>query len=328
MSSTPIFFDRVLETSTTTGTGTYTLAGAVTGYQAFSVVGNGNSCYYCSAAVDGGGTPTGGWEVGVGTYTASGTTLSRDSIQASSNAGSAVSWAAGTRRIFLIASATFFGALVSGPSSATGNNLAAFNGTTGKLLQDSGKATPSGAVVGTTDSQTLTNKTLTAAVLGGTTDLTGGQIKFPSSQSSSSNANTLDDYEEGDWTPTITGSGGGSGQTYSVQVGKYVKIGKLVSLSGAVTLSAKGTITTNVLIAGLPFTSLNVSNYRAICSLNWNNLATAFCVVQGTLGENATSLAVIGATAATTGIQPQNLTTTDINNTSRFTFSLSYVADV
>ena len=85
--------DRVKETSTTTGTGTYTLAGAATGFQAFSVIGDGNTC--CYAAED--GTD---WEVGIGTYTLSGTTLARITILASSNSGSAVNWSSGTRDIF------------------------------------------------------------------------------------------------------------------------------------------------------------------------------------------------------------------------------------
>lgn len=86
--------DRVKETTTTTSTGTYTLAGAVTGYQSFSVVGDGNTTYY---------TVTNGtaWEVGIGTYTASGTTLSRDTILDSSNSGSAVNWGSGSKDVFL-----------------------------------------------------------------------------------------------------------------------------------------------------------------------------------------------------------------------------------
>lgn len=91
--------DRVLETSSTTGTGTYTLAGAVTGFQSFSAVGDANTCQYVAYDVDGNGNPSGGWEVGLGTYTASGTTLARTTIYASSNSGSAVNWSAGTRRI-------------------------------------------------------------------------------------------------------------------------------------------------------------------------------------------------------------------------------------
>ena len=86
--------DRVKETSTTVGTGTYTLAGAATGFQSFSVIGNGNTTYY--TATDGTN-----WEVGIGTYTSSGTTLARTTILASSNAGSAVNWGAGTRDVFV-----------------------------------------------------------------------------------------------------------------------------------------------------------------------------------------------------------------------------------
>ncbi len=101
MSSVPKWIDRVMAESTTTGTGTYTLGSAVAGYQAFSALGDGNSAYYCAQAVDADGIPTGDWEVGIGTYTASGTTLSRDTILASTNSNNAVSWAAGTKRIFI-----------------------------------------------------------------------------------------------------------------------------------------------------------------------------------------------------------------------------------
>jgi len=88
--------DRVKETTTTTGTGTITLAGAESGFQSFSVVGDGNTTYY--AIVD---SSAGDWEVGLGTYTASGTTLSRDTIFSSSNAGSAVSFSAGSKDVFV-----------------------------------------------------------------------------------------------------------------------------------------------------------------------------------------------------------------------------------
>lgn len=95
-----VYADRVKETSTTTGTGTYDLAGAATGYQGFVAgAGDGNTCIY--VAED--GTD---WEVGLGTITdATPDTLSRDTIYSSSNSGSAVSWSAGTRNISLTWSA-------------------------------------------------------------------------------------------------------------------------------------------------------------------------------------------------------------------------------
>jgi len=86
--------DRVKETTTTTGTGVYTLAGAETGFESFAEVGDGNTTYYaCTDGTD--------FEVGIGTYTASGTTLTRTTILQSTNSDSAVSWSAGTKTIFV-----------------------------------------------------------------------------------------------------------------------------------------------------------------------------------------------------------------------------------
>lgn len=87
--------DRVKETTTTTGTGTITLAGASTGFQSFSAIGNGNTTYYAIVAQT--GTE---WEVGLGTYTSSGTTLSRSTVLSSSNSGSLVNFSAGTKDVF------------------------------------------------------------------------------------------------------------------------------------------------------------------------------------------------------------------------------------
>ena len=89
--------NRVKETSTTAGTGTLTLSGAVTGYQSFgSGVGNNNTTYYTIE------DPIAGtWEVGIGTYTSSGTTLSRDTVLASSSGGSLVSFASNAKFVFV-----------------------------------------------------------------------------------------------------------------------------------------------------------------------------------------------------------------------------------
>lgn len=95
-----ILADRVKETTTTTGTGTLTLAGAVAGFQSFAVVGNANTAYYCITS----GTD---WEIGSGTYTASGTTLSRDTVIGSSAGGAKISVVSGAE-VFLTIPADIF----------------------------------------------------------------------------------------------------------------------------------------------------------------------------------------------------------------------------
>jgi hypothetical protein len=106
-------YDRVKETTTSTGTGTVTLAGAALGYQSFAAVGTGNQCYYVIE------DPTNGpWEVGVGTYTASGTTLARNTVLSSSNANALVNFAAGTKNVFLTVPASVLPSMDAGPRAS------------------------------------------------------------------------------------------------------------------------------------------------------------------------------------------------------------------
>jgi hypothetical protein len=89
--------DRVKESSTTVGTGAIALAGAATGFQSFSAaIGNANNTYYTIA-----GQGTSEWEVGIGTYTSSTNSLSRDTVLASSNSGSLVAFSAGSKDVFV-----------------------------------------------------------------------------------------------------------------------------------------------------------------------------------------------------------------------------------
>ena len=92
-----VLADRVRETTTTTGTGTVTLAGAVSGFQSFAAIGNGNTTYYTIA-----GQGNSEWEIGIGTYTASGTTLSRDTVLASSaGAPTKTTFTSGIKDVFV-----------------------------------------------------------------------------------------------------------------------------------------------------------------------------------------------------------------------------------
>lgn len=97
-----LFFDRIKETSTTTGTGTFTLAGAVSGYQAFSYDGTSFDTYYCIVH-----TTLDEWEMGSGAYTLAGTTLARTTPMRSTNSDAAVNFSAGTKHVFIVTPANF-----------------------------------------------------------------------------------------------------------------------------------------------------------------------------------------------------------------------------
>jgi hypothetical protein len=151
-----------------------------------------------------------------------------------------------------------------------------------------------------------------------------GQIAFPAVANPSTNPNTLDDYEEGTWTPTVTASGGSSGVTYAGQHGYFTKIGRHVTVYFRVALTAAGTLTGNVQIGGLPFPSVNVTNLRVLGSMSWVNTATAYVTVFGTIVENSSVITILASAAAVTssgGILQANVT-----NTTVFSGSFSYPA--
>lgn len=177
--------------------------------------------------------------------------------------------------------------------------------------------------VGTADSPTFAGATLT-----GLLDVSGaaaGQVKFPAAQNASSNANTLDDYERGTWTPVVGGSGGTSGQTYSGQVGTYVKVGRLVVAQYYTALTAKGTITGTVQLQGLPFTSDATVNAYNVSVVLWVSSVTAFVFLEALQLSSSTACAIRGCTAASTTINT-DLVTGDIGNTTALIGTIVYLA--
>jgi hypothetical protein len=118
-----VLADRVKETTTTAGTGTITLDGAATGFQSFAVIGNSNTTFYTIA-----GQTSNEWEVGVGTYTSSGTLLARTTVL-SNSAGtqpSALSFSAGTKDVFVTYPAEY---AVASTNDGTAGQLLTSNGT-------------------------------------------------------------------------------------------------------------------------------------------------------------------------------------------------------
>jgi hypothetical protein len=142
--------------------------------------------------------------------------------------------------------------------------LYTINGNTGSHIWSTGSTGTAGNVISSfADVMTLDVagglKTLNTIGVGNATPSTSGAgITFPATQSASSDANTLDDYEEGTWTPTLNFNGGTTGITYAaVRSGRYTKVGRIVTVSFAIILTSKGSSTGNANISGLPFASFN-----------------------------------------------------------------------
>jgi len=208
-------------------------------------------------------------------------------------------------------------------------------------------------LVTVTSTATLTNKTLTTPAIDvineasagagvtadgvlnkdGGVNIAGalalsGQIVFPATQNASSNANTLDDYEEGTWTPTIAGTSTPGTQTYATQLGYYTKIGRVVVATWVVELSAfDGATNGNMTIAGLPFTALNIGSFRQSSNISrWGNIvidvAGSRYVLNGFVSPNGTAVNLV---ESGNNVTTATLTQADFGATSSLQGTLSYI---
>jgi len=188
--------------------------------------------------------------------------------------------------------------------------------------------TLSGGLIGTTASFT------TGAFSGLLT--TNGQIAFPASQNPSANVNTLDDYEEGTWTPTyVAGSGAYGAITYTGTGGYYTKIGSLVNITGNIATNAfaigtaPGTAVVN--IGGIPFTTATGTHYQGMVYIGSRS---AFAASQnnpasGSILPNATFLSlhtVPGSTLTGGGFLTSGMVTGAVSNQNQIRFAAQYIA--
>ena len=149
----------------------------------------------------------------------------------------------GTGNVVMSNSPTLVAPVLGTPASGTVTNLTGtasinINGTVGATTANTGSFT--------------TMKASTGAAVGGATPGAGG-LAFPATAVAVADANTLDDYEEGTWTPALAFGGGTTGITYAGQGGYYTKVGRVVTLTGGINLSSKGSATGAATITGLPF---------------------------------------------------------------------------
>ena len=189
---------------------------------------------------------------------------------------------------------------------ASGNPAAVATGSSGQVLTSAGAGAP---------------PTFSAA------PSHSGNVAFPATQSASGDANTLDDYQEGTWTPVVGGSGGTSGQAYGQQVGSYVKIGRMVTCVGTTTFSAKGTVTGNVTLSGLPFAMANLRQNRGAGTVTgWYALGNNMVDLRLLGNENAATASFLHLESAQANQANQNMVTADLTNTTEMFYSLTYLS--
>lgn len=206
-------------------------------------------------------------------------------------------------------------AVVTGPASAGDGNLALFNGTTGKVIKDGGTVTAAGLAL-LDDASAAAQATTLGLGTGNSPTFTAlalsnGQIVFPATQVPSANANTLDDYEEGTWTPVITfDTPGDLSVVYSVQSGTYTKIGRAIALTLLVRTSTFTHTTASGVfrVTGVPFagTSIGIgaSNWRGITKANYTDVVSR-------IDSSATNvtLMISGSGQATTNVVATDMPT-------------------
>jgi hypothetical protein len=215
-------------------------------------------------------------------------------------------------------STTPYGLIAAG-TTATGAHQTIAAGATTDILVGGGAsalpawttATGSGAPVRAT-SPTIATPTITGLV-----DNQGGQIKFPATQVPSADVNTLDDYEEGTFTPSLVFGVGSTGMTYSSQLGKYTKVGRQVTIEIKIVLTAKGSSTGPATITGLPFGTGAAPN--AAGAFMGGNLVTVAmpCFLLSASSGNISLFDFTGSTWV-------SLSDTDFGNTSEIYLGTTY----
>ncbi|NBX50266.1 hypothetical protein EBT25_10065 [bacterium] len=161
----------------------------------------------------------------------------------------------------------------------------------------------------------------TIGVGGATASASGSGISFPATQSASSDANTLDDYEEGTWTPAIAFGGSSTGVTYQAYSGaRYTKIGNRVFLTGSIFLTSKGSQTGSATITGLPFAEGSGNPGKTSTSIDISDISFINQIF-GVVGASSSSIFLSQVTTAGTR---SDITNTNFANSSVISFNTHY----
>jgi hypothetical protein len=191
----------------------------------------------------------------------------------------------------VLASAASAGDLVVTESFYVSSVLNAIPGTAGSVgtsyLVD-GSVTPAKLSTGGPSWDTSSNLTVNGLL--NISAATAGQIQFPATQNASANANTLDDYEEGTWTPDLKNAS--SSSTFASKTGRYTKIGRLVYASFVMDAGNTGTAGSDVTLSGLPFAFGGTSNVPTLVAFTANGISSATGCYMSRTANGATTVVV------------------------------------
>ena len=262
--------DRVQETTTTTGTGTVVLDGAVTGYQSFAVVGNTNTTYYTIADQNGAN-----WEVGIGTYYSGNSSLARTTILSSSNANAAVVFTSGIKSVFITYPAEK--AIYSDSSNLTTvTNFASANVfITGGTINGVAISNATYGGLGTMSTQNANAVTITGGTIAGTgitssnVTITGGTINGVALTGGSINNMTIG--------ATTANTGSFTNATATLFIGNGSPLTNLNASN-----IASGTV-------GVTYGGTGVANLTAGYVVTGNNTSSVILIAPGTSGNVLTS---------------------------------------
>jgi hypothetical protein len=284
-----IIKDRVKETTTTTGTGTVTLAGASTGFRSFADIGTGNTTYYTIA-----GQGTNEWEVGLGTYTLSGTTLSRDTVLSNSLGTTAlISFSAGTKDVFCTYPS---GKAILGDTSAVGST-----GTGSVVLSDSPTFTTAITSTGalqltgsdTVNQNIASSQTSGNLQIGGTAQTTGTIAIGGTSATGaiilgqSTGAQTIY-IGNGSTSTSIVNIGGTGGSTGAINIGRSTGTQTITIGSGNVTTAQTRTINIGTTSTLSGISNVTIGKYSATVAHTTNIYGNTVSISAATL--NLTSI--------------------------------------